>query len=116
MINNIEQGKCSKTRSKAPCRNETMNQQNEELADEIRDLYKKIKAGKLPDDLDEHDKHLLGKVLPDVMNQISKNSIQTDLARIMKLAGVNYRLNKSSFNLKVREMKNGDELGPFDER
>ena len=92
-----------------------MNQQNDELANEIRDLYKKIKAGKLPDDLDEHDKHLLGKVLPDVLNQISKNSIQTDLARIMKLAGVNYRLNKSSFNLKVREMKNGDKLGPFDE-
>ena len=92
-----------------------MNQQNDELANEIRDLYKKIKAGKLPDDLDEHDKHLLGKVLPDVLNQISKNSLQSDLARIMKLAGVNYRLEKSSFNLKVRNMKNGDKLGPFDE-
>ena len=95
-----------------------MNQQNEDLADEIRALYKKIKSGKLPDDLDSHDRHLLNTVLPDVMNQISKNSLQSDLVRIMKLAGVNYRINKSEFNLKVREMKNGssdDERGPFDE-
>ena len=97
---------------------ENMNQQNEELADEIRDLYDKIKTGELPENLDSHDRHLLTTVLPDVMSQIKKNSLQADLVRILKLAGVNYRINKSEFNLKVREMKkssSSDERGPFDE-
>lgn len=96
-----------------------MNQQNSELADEIRALYDKIKTGELPENLDCHDRHLLTTVLPDVMSQIKKNNLQADLARILKLAGVNYRLEKSSFNLKVRNLKNGssdDERGPFDER
>ena len=97
---------------------ETMDQQNEDLADLIRALYKKIKTGELPENLDSHDRHLLTTVLPDVMSQIKKNSLQADLVRILKLAGVNYRINKSEFNLKVREIKNGSsdrERGPFDE-
>ena len=97
---------------------ENMNQKNEELEQKIRALYDKIKTGELPENLDSHDRHLLTTVLPDVMSQIKKNSLQADLVRILKLAGVNYRINKSEFNLKVREMKkssSSDERGPFDE-